>query len=144
MHGGAGRTGVQPIKADSYMEHELQINSKVWMYLPGTSGVFGDGKVRLLEEIGRSGSLTSAARELNISYRKAWDDLRKAESCVGFTIVERHRGGAGRGSMQLTQKGAELIAMYQQFRRQTKDSIEQLYRRMFSRFWGTSADEPST
>jgi len=47
----------------------------------------------LLKSIEKHGSLISAAREMKISYRKAWGDLQKAETFLGFPLVEKQRGG---------------------------------------------------
>ena len=56
--------------------------SKLWISSDEAEGVFGDGKWRLLEAIEKDGSLNAASRSLGISYRKAWGDLKKAESCL--------------------------------------------------------------
>ncbi|MDE2136948.1 MAG: LysR family transcriptional regulator, partial [Gammaproteobacteria bacterium] len=38
----------------------------------GRDGSVGPGKIALLEHIGSRGSLSQAARELGMSYRRAW------------------------------------------------------------------------
>jgi len=74
----------------------------------------GPGKVALLEHIERSGSLSQAARELEMSYRRAWlllDDLNHA-----FTqpVTTASVGGAGGGGARLTPFGRKLITAYRE------------------------------
>lgn len=72
----------------------------------------GAGKIELLEAIARTGSLSQAARELSMSYRRAWllvDSLnRDFDAPVARTSV----GGSGGGGAVLTDFGRELIAAY--------------------------------
>ena len=72
----------------------------------------GPGKVALLQGIERSGSLRRAARELNMSYRRAWllvDGLNRS-----FTepVTRASVGGKGGGGVQLTALGTDLVRRY--------------------------------
>ena len=71
----------------------------------------GPGKVELLENIGRTGSLAQAARTLGLSYRRAWlllDDLNRSFSEPAATA----RNDGRRGGMTLTAVGKEIIRCY--------------------------------
>jgi len=50
----------------------MEIKSKLWIEIDGKP-VFGRGRSFLLEAINSHGSINQAAKEINISYRKAWD-----------------------------------------------------------------------
>jgi len=86
---------------------------------PGSS--IGPGKIALLEHIEASGSLSQAARELGMSYRRAWlllDDLNHVlEEPVSTASV----GGAGGGGARLTDFGRKLIAAYREVEHATHD-----------------------
>lgn len=72
----------------------------------------GPGKVDLLEAIGRTGSISSAARDLGMSYRRAWllaDELAKL---FKRPILTTAAGGAHGGGAELTDFGRALIAAY--------------------------------
>jgi len=78
----------------------------------GSDRVLGPGKIRLLEEIGRSGSISQAGRSLKMSYRRAWllvDDLNR---CFRSPVVTTQPGGAHGGGAVLTALGQELIKEY--------------------------------
>jgi len=74
---------------------------------PGCS--IGAGKIALLEQVARSGSLSGAARALGMSYRRAWlllDDMNRSfDSHVARASV----GGVGGGGVTLTEFGQQLI-----------------------------------
>jgi molybdate transport system regulatory protein len=79
---------------------------------PGSS--IGPGKIGLLEHIEATGSLSQAARELGMSYRRAWlllDDLNHA---LGEPVSTASVGGAGGGGARLTDFGRKLIAAYRE------------------------------
>ncbi|OGJ91480.1 MAG: hypothetical protein A2268_00255 [Candidatus Raymondbacteria bacterium RifOxyA12_full_50_37] len=99
-------------------------NFRLWAYSPSRRGVFGDGKVRLLRAIESHGSLQSAARALGISYRKAWDDLKKAEACLDRPLIKKNRGGRGGGGTALTEYGKEMVLAFEKWRRHIEVFIE--------------------
>ena len=78
--------------------------------------VFGDSEIRLLEAIGRQGTLTEGAATLGLSYRVAWGKLRDLETAVGERLVERVAGGSRGGSSRLTDSGLRLVGRYRRFR----------------------------
>jgi len=83
----------------------LRARFKLWLNSQDVDGIFGDGKWRLLEAIGRTGSLTAASESLRISYRKAWGDLNKAQDALNTVLVEKQRGGNTGGRTILTGEG---------------------------------------
>lgn len=72
----------------------------------------GPGKVELLESIGRTGSLTQAARALGLSYRRAWLLLNDINRSFGEPVTIAKMGGHLRGGMTLTATGKEVIRCY--------------------------------
>lgn len=72
----------------------------------------GPGKVTLLEAVREHGSISAAARSLNMSYRRAWllmDELNRALESPA--TVSGHGGASGGGSV-LTPVGEEIIRLY--------------------------------
>ena len=81
----------------------------------GVDEAVGPGKITLLEQIGRGGSLSQAARDLKMSYRRAWQLLESINSCFREPAVLTQKGGRGGGGAALTPFGRELIASYRAF-----------------------------
>ena len=71
----------------------------------------GPGKVALLEEIGRSGSISAAARVMKMSYRRAWQLVEDLNLALG-PVVLTASGGAGGGGARLTAAGTTLVEQY--------------------------------
>jgi molybdate transport system regulatory protein len=72
----------------------------------------GPGKVAVLEEIARSGSISAAGRVLRMSYRRTWELVEELNRSLGTPVVETAAGGSGGGGAVLTQAGKAVIARY--------------------------------
>jgi molybdate transport system regulatory protein len=77
----------------------------------------GPGKISLLERIDLTGSLSQSARDLKMSYRRAWELLESANTAFVKKAALTSRGGRGGGGAQLTEFGRELIKSYRAFER---------------------------
>jgi molybdate transport repressor ModE-like protein len=106
---------------------KLRAKFKLWLSTETDEGVFGDGKWRLLEAIETEGSLSAASKTLSISYRKAWGDLKKAERCLGTTLLKKQRGGSAGGRSNLTQDGKKWLKAYRLFRQDIEIAVERAY-----------------
>ena len=72
----------------------------------------GPGKIRLLEAIRDTGSITQAGVSLGMSYRRAWllvDDMNR---CFREPVVSAQAGGSHGGGAALTRFGRRLIDQY--------------------------------
>lgn len=78
----------------------------------GPDRALGPGKIRLLEAIGRTGSISQAGRALGMSYRRAWLLLDDMNRCFREPVATAQPGGARGGGAALTPFGLELIAHY--------------------------------
>lgn len=72
----------------------------------------GPGKADLLDAIARSGSISSAARDLGMSYRRAWMLADEIGRLFKTPILTTAAGGAHGGGAQLTEFGQALLAAY--------------------------------
>jgi molybdate transport system regulatory protein len=77
---------------------------------PGRS--IGPGKIRLLEAIDRTGSISQAGRALGMSYRRAWLLIDDMNRCFRDAVVSAKPGGAQGGGAAVTEFGAGLIRDY--------------------------------
>ncbi|RZI78462.1 MAG: LysR family transcriptional regulator [Variovorax sp.] len=70
-----------------------------------------DKRIEILRGIGRSGSISQAAREAGVSYKAAWQAIATLTNLAGVPLVERAVGGAGGGGATLTRDGRQLLAL---------------------------------
>jgi len=103
----------------------------VWLTHQETGGRLDDKLVRLLAGIRETGTLRSAADSLNLSYRKAWGDIRKAEKFIGFTLVEKVRGGKDGGLSRLTADGVELVEAFNHLHQEFDKAIYRTTKKFF-------------
>jgi molybdate transport system regulatory protein len=74
----------------------------------------GPGKIALLEQIERSGSLSKAARVLKMSYRRAWLLLEDLNRTLGQPVTTASIGGAGGGGAHITPFGQQVAAAFRE------------------------------
>ena len=72
----------------------------------------GRGKVRLLELVGETGSISAAARKMNMSYRRAWLLMDELNHMFGRDVIETAAGGSGGGGAQVTAFGLRVIEVF--------------------------------
>ena len=83
----------------------------------------GPGKVSLLEAIHSAGSLSGAARQLHISYRRAWDMLDSINRVFSAPLVESAAGGARGGGARLTPRGLALLDAYRDLEASVNETV---------------------
>jgi len=84
---------------------------KIRVQLAGEHSL-GPGKVRLLEAVAEHGSLSAAARSMQMAYRHAWEMLDDLNRCFRDPVIETETGGSSGGGARVTAFGAELITRY--------------------------------
>jgi molybdate transport repressor ModE-like protein len=74
--------------------------------------VIGELEARMLRAIDQTGSLSLAARTLDLSYPFLWNTISRIERAVNENIVARERGGQKGGRAELTKEGKDLLQAY--------------------------------
>lgn len=72
----------------------------------------GPGKVRLLELIGQTGSISAASRAMVMSYPRAWKLVAELNAAFALPLVTTQIGGADRGGAIVTSTGREVVRRY--------------------------------
>lgn len=92
----------------------LQLKGLVWI-ARGERAFLGHGRVELLEKIKEHGSITLAAKSMEMSYKHAWDLVDSINNQAGEALVEKVTGGKGGGGAKLTEAGEGAIRLYREF-----------------------------
>jgi molybdate transport system regulatory protein len=74
----------------------------------------GPGKIRLLELIDETGSISAAGRAMKMSYRRAWMLVDELNRIFREPLVEARPGGANGGGAHLTKAGGDVVHRYRQ------------------------------
>ncbi len=81
----------------------------------GEAEMMGPGKAELLERIDRTGSIAAAGREMDMSYKRAWELIGTLNTMFQAPVVSSTRGGPGGGGAVLTDMGREVLRLYRGF-----------------------------
>jgi len=102
-------------------ERTIRVRTKVWLEVDGKR-LIGQGRATLLRLIQDTSSINAAAREMGISFRRAWSMVRDMEETIGSPLVDKKRGGVGGGEARLTPVAFRLLERYESIRRQFEAS----------------------
>lgn len=91
--------------------------------LLGEAIAIGPGKARLLETIRDTGSISAAARDMGMSYRRAWKLVDTMNQCFCEPLVETARGGTRGGGAQITPLGEDVLARYRRMEERAAEAI---------------------
>ncbi len=110
----------------------MEIRSKIWLELNGEP-VFGGGRKALLHGIDKYGSINSASKEINISYRKALSYIQVMEKRLGITLVERKAGGEHGGGAKLTKEAKEFLRKYEDLEKGVNEVLDKKFLKIFGK-----------
>jgi molybdate transport system regulatory protein len=88
-----------------------------------TESRIGPGKIQLLENIDKFGSISAAGRAMDMSYKRAWDLVDEINRVCRQAAVERQTGGRNGGGAALTPFGASLVARYRKIERDAASAV---------------------
>jgi molybdate transport system regulatory protein len=72
----------------------------------------GPGKAELIERIAATGSISAAAREMGMSYRRAWQLVEALNAAYRAPVVQTATGGQRGGGATVTPYGKRLAAQF--------------------------------
>ena len=102
-----------------------EVKAKLWLE-KDSKIILGKGRAELLRNIENTGSLTKAAKLMDMSYSHAWSEVREISKALGKPVIETTRGGKAGGSSKLTPAGTEILKKFEK-------EIEKLDRHLASR-----------
>ena len=103
------------------MAHKIA-SAKFRIYF-GEEIAIGPGKADLLEAIRASGSISKAARELGMSYKRAWNLADTMNRCFRKPLIDTATGGGGGGGARLTPFGEQVLSHFRSMEKRTDAAI---------------------
>ncbi len=108
----------------------MQPKFNLWIEKDGKV-VLSAWRVQLLETIEAAGSISAAAEQLRLPYRRAWEKVQEIEKALGVKVVETAVGGKHGGGAHLTPAGRRAIAQFHQFASGFETEVARRYRDAF-------------
>ena len=111
------------------MTAPLTVEAKIRMN-SGRRFAFGPGKAELLDRIEATGSISEAAKTMEMSYLRAWKIVKSLDT--GFTepLVLKSRGGKSKGGATLSETGREVLRLYREIESAAQAACEKSGRRL--------------
>lgn len=103
-------------------QKKLNVAFRIWFFA-GEEKFLGKGRVELLERIKRTGSIANAAKEMQMSYRQAWQMVTEMNECSGIPLVEKKLGGKGGGGAIVTVSGEKAINTFRKLENDVRKFI---------------------
>jgi molybdate transport system regulatory protein len=72
----------------------------------------GHGRIELMEQIAKHGSIARAAKAMGMSYKRAWYLADSINETFAAPVIVRKHGGKGGGSAHLTDFGDTIVRDY--------------------------------
>lgn len=85
---------------------------------------FGPGKADLLEKIATEGSISKAAKAMDMSYSRAWQLVDAMNHAFRKPLVESTAGGRKGGGAVLTKLGEEVLTLFRKMEKQLAAETE--------------------
>ena len=92
-------------------EQGSSYRGRIWLEKDGRT-FLGFGRVVLLERIQEHGSITGAARSMQMSYKHAWDLVDSMNQQADKALVVTSKGGKGGGGARLSKAGQQAVAEF--------------------------------
>ena len=93
----------------------FSVKGSLWIECNGER-FFGPGPVELLERINDTGSINQAAKQMQMSYKKAWEIISMLNSSSAQPLVVTQTGGSSGGGSVITDEAKAMIDWYRQLR----------------------------
>ena len=101
----------KPRRHSRHPQSGYALRGRVWVEKDGEL-YLGWGRILLLENIDRLGSIAAAAKEMGLGYRNAWLWVESMNRLAPSPLVEKVTGGAGGGYAKLTDEARKAISYY--------------------------------
>ncbi|KYK37613.1 MAG: LysR family transcriptional regulator [Theionarchaea archaeon] len=118
------RSGIKEENVERGKKSFYRPRYKLWLESDHGNFIVGEGTAQLLQAVKKEGSISEAARSLQISYAHAWRKIREIEQNLKTPVVERKRGGKTGGSSALTAEGEVLLQEYEQLKRAVEKVLD--------------------
>ncbi|EAK9869386.1 LysR family transcriptional regulator [Campylobacter lari] len=110
---------------------KFNIKSKIWIENPEGKLLFGKGKTDILELVGECGSISQAAKQLGINYKKAWLYIQDLEKNMKEELLIAKKGRGSESGSKLTPRAYELIQNFKILQQDVEEYTNKRFKELF-------------
>jgi len=101
----------------------IEMRFRLWIDIDGVR-FFGPGRAELLQFIEETGSISKAAKKMEMSYKKAWEMVDHMNANAHTPYVIAQKGGQRGGGTELTKTGKEVLRRYERIMQKISKVVE--------------------
>jgi molybdate transport system regulatory protein len=117
----------------SHLFKNPNLNLKATLRIVGEEvPFFGPGRLQLLENIDATGSINQAAKNMGMSYKKAWKMISSMNEQAQKPLIVMQTGGSSGGGAVVTKEGHEIMHHYKALNQRFKTFLEQETKNLIS------------
>lgn len=106
---------------------KLKLKSSYWIVNERNQIVIGKGRMEILENIEKTGSINQAAKVMKMSYKAVWSKIKFTEKHLNTKIVDADK----KTGTRLTSKGKNLLENYRRLNDKCMDSDNRIFQQIF-------------
>lgn len=108
---------------------KLQLRSNQWIVDDHDNMIIGKGRMEILENIEKTGSINQAAKMMKMSYKAAWSKIKATEKHLNISIIHADR----KEGTRLSSEGKELLEKYRLLKRKCMSADDKIFSRIFNK-----------
>jgi molybdate transport system regulatory protein len=106
---------------------KLRLKSSQWIVDEHDNPIIGMGRMEILDNIEKTGSINQTAKMMKMSYKAVWSKIKTTEKHLNTVIVHTDRKEGSR----LSKQGKELLEKYRLLKKECLTADDKLFQRIF-------------
>ncbi len=106
---------------------KLKLKSSYWIVNEVDQIIIGKGRMEILENIEKTGSINQAAKVMKMSYKAVWSKIKFTEKHLNTKIVDADK----KTGTRLTREGKNLLENYRRLNNKCMDSDNRIFQQIF-------------
>ncbi len=106
----------------------MKLNFKLWVETEDGKPILGKGGMEILKAIKKTGSLSNACKETGMSYKFAWEYVKRIDTAIEG--VSMKKGGRNAGGSSLTPEMEELMKIYEEAEEEVREVLKKYEERL--------------
>jgi molybdate transport system regulatory protein len=106
---------------------KLRLKSSQWIVDEDDNAIIGKGRMEILDNIEKTGSINQTAKMMKMSYKAVWSKIKATEKHLDTLIVHTDRKEGSR----LSTEGKELLEKYRLLKKECLSADDKLFHRIF-------------